>query len=405
MPASWAKAFWPTIALFRCTIMPVMLATRRLVGTRRLRLHAGVGVVEVAARAQGHDDLFERAVAGPLAQPVDRALDLSGAGLDGGEAVGHGHPQVVVAVDADHGAVDVRHALAEGLDDAVHVAGRGVADGVGDVDRRRPGGNRRLDHLAEEIGLGAARRPRARTRRRGNSPPPAAPPPPRDARSRRGPSSACARDGWRWWPGRRGSAAARRGRTASHARSMSSSRQRASPQIVAPRTAWAISQTALKSPGEAMGKPASITSTPNSTRAWAISIFSARFMLAPGDCSPSRSVVSKMMIRREGFVSCRSCSFLVMGKVFRCGFTKKPQGFFGLGVRLFSAWEYCANLTANGWLKPATTTAKGCAKGSRNASPVEQSQEQINCTRGMAACQGLFSASKAVAEPKIARRG
>ena len=77
--------------------------------------------------------------------------------------------------------------------------------------------------------------------------------------------------------------------------------------------------TASKSPGEAMGKPASITSTPNSTSAWAISIFSARFMLAPGDCSPSRSVVSKMMIRREGFVSCRSCSSLVMGRVLRNG--------------------------------------------------------------------------------------
>ena len=35
MPASWAKAFWPTMALFRCTWMPVMLATSRLVGTSR----------------------------------------------------------------------------------------------------------------------------------------------------------------------------------------------------------------------------------------------------------------------------------------------------------------------------------------------------------------------------------
>ena len=155
MPASWAKAFWPTIALFRCTIMPVMLATRRLVGTRRCVCTPRVGVIEVVAGAQGHDDLFERAVARPLAQAVDRALDLSRPGLDGGQAVGHGHPQVVVAVDADHGPVDVRHALAERLDHAVHVAGRGVADGVGDVHRRRPGGDRRLDHLAEEIGLGA----------------------------------------------------------------------------------------------------------------------------------------------------------------------------------------------------------------------------------------------------------
>ena len=35
-------------------------------------------------------------------------------------------------------------------------------------------------------------------------------------------------------------------------------------------------------------------------RAWAISSFSARFMLAPGDCSPSRKVVSKMIRRFVG---------------------------------------------------------------------------------------------------------
>ena len=44
----------------------------------------------------------------------------------------------------------------------------------------------------------------------------------------------------------------------------------------------AISRTASKSPGEAIGKPASIMSTPRSTSAWAISSFSCRFMLAPG---------------------------------------------------------------------------------------------------------------------------
>ena len=114
-----------------------------------------VGMIEIVAGPQGHDDLFQRAVAGPLAQAVDRALDLPGAGLDGGQAVGHGHAQVVVAMDADHGLVDVGHAVAERLDDVVHVAGRGVAHRVGNVDRRGPGGDGRFDHLAEEIGLGA----------------------------------------------------------------------------------------------------------------------------------------------------------------------------------------------------------------------------------------------------------
>jgi hypothetical protein len=44
-----------------------------------------------------------------------------------------------------------------------------------------------------------------------------------------------------------------------------------------------------------MGKPASITSTRIFSRALAMRTFSSRVMDAPGLCSPSRKVVSKMM--------------------------------------------------------------------------------------------------------------
>ena len=58
-----------------------------------------------------------------------------------------------------------------------------------------------------------------------------------------------------------------------------------------------------------MGKPASMMSTPNSTKAWAISIFSCRFMLAPGDCS----LVSQGRIEypnSSGFVHDANCPSL-----------------------------------------------------------------------------------------------
>ena len=67
----------------------------------------------------------------------------------------------------------------------------------------------------------------------------------------------------------------------------------------APRPARLTPWTASKSPGEATGKPASMTSTPRSRSARATSSFSSRFIDAPGDCSPSRSVVSKMMMRSD----------------------------------------------------------------------------------------------------------
>ena len=56
----------------------------------------------------------------------------------------------------------------------------------------------------------------------------------------------------------------------------------------------AILETASKSPSDAAGKPASITSTPSFSNCVASRIFSAVFMLAPGDCSPSLNVVSKI---------------------------------------------------------------------------------------------------------------
>ncbi len=77
------------------------------------------------------------------------------------------------------------------------------------------------------------------------------------------------------------------------ARSMSSDVQRASAATFtgnARLTAW----TASKSPVEAMGKPASMMSTPSSASLPAMRTFSLVVMLQPGACSPSRSVVSKM---------------------------------------------------------------------------------------------------------------
>src|ERR687885_1456168 len=46
-----------------------------------------------------------------------------------------------------------------------------------------------------------------------------------------------------------------------------------------------------------MGKPASITSTPRRASWWAISSFSGVLSEIPGDCSPSRRVVSKISTR------------------------------------------------------------------------------------------------------------
>ena len=76
---------------------------------------------------------------------------------------------------------------------------------------------------------------------------------------------------------------------------MSLGRQRDSTHRVVSRSSRAISAAASRSDCELAGKPVSITSTPSSASARAITSFCCGDMLQPGDCSPSRRVVSKIL--------------------------------------------------------------------------------------------------------------
>src|SRR5215208_1299335 len=93
--------------------------------------------------------------------------------------------------------------------------------------------------------------------------------------------------------------------TASQARRMSCSVVRQSAATVTSRHSAATALTAAKSPSEAMGKPASMMSTPSPCSLRARRIFSERFMEQPGDCSPSRNVVSKIFIRSRWVINNR----------------------------------------------------------------------------------------------------
>src|SRR5580693_9160289 len=95
------------------------------------------------------------------------------------------------------------------------------------------------------------------------------------------------------------------GASARAASSMSSVRQRASAAITGRRTARETCETASASAADAMGKPASMMSTPSASRARAIVTLSGTSIVNPGACSPSRRVVSKMTMRAESMlISC-----------------------------------------------------------------------------------------------------
>ena len=112
-------------------------------------------VEERVARLQRHHDFFERAVAGALADAVDRAFDLPRAGDDGRQAVGHRHAEIVVAVHRQADLVDAAHVLAQVAEQLGELIGHGVADRVGNVHRRRAGLDDGFDDLRQEVELGA----------------------------------------------------------------------------------------------------------------------------------------------------------------------------------------------------------------------------------------------------------
>ena len=88
----------------------------------------------VLAGLQGHHDLFQRGIARPLTQAVDSALDLPGSRRNGADGVGHRHAQIVMAVDGEDGLIGIRHLLSHIGDQLGHLAGHGIADGIGQVD-------------------------------------------------------------------------------------------------------------------------------------------------------------------------------------------------------------------------------------------------------------------------------
>ena len=100
---------------------------------------------------QRHHDLLERRVAGALADAVDRALHLTRAALDRRQRVGHRQAEIVVAVRAEDDLVGVRDALADAAEEVQHFVRRRVADGIGQIDRRRADLDDRLDDAAEEV--------------------------------------------------------------------------------------------------------------------------------------------------------------------------------------------------------------------------------------------------------------
>ncbi len=110
----------------------------------------------VSARADGHDDFFERRVAGALADAVDGGFHLACAILNACECVGDGESKIVVGMDTDRRAANVRDFGPDAVDERAVLFGDSVAGGVGNINHRGAGVDDGFEHFVEERGIGAA---------------------------------------------------------------------------------------------------------------------------------------------------------------------------------------------------------------------------------------------------------
>ncbi len=110
---------------------------------------------ELFVGAEGHDNFFERCVAGTFADAVDGHFGLTGAVDDAADGVGGGHAQVVVAVsgygDAVN-AVDVFHQIAYFR---AEIRRQAVAGSVGNIHNRSSGFDDGFDYSGEIFIVGA----------------------------------------------------------------------------------------------------------------------------------------------------------------------------------------------------------------------------------------------------------
>ncbi len=92
---------------------------------------------------------IEIGVAAAFADAVDGALHLHGAGVDGGQRIGHGQIAIVVAVDADR---DVEGCLS-GLGQLGDFLRHGAAVGVAQDDQTCAGFGRGANGLSGVVGI------------------------------------------------------------------------------------------------------------------------------------------------------------------------------------------------------------------------------------------------------------
>ena len=143
------------MALLGCTGTRVISANIWLEAIQLLAGDRGLVRIAVGAHPHGHDDFFQRCIAGALADAVDGALHLARTGLHSRERVRDRQAEVVVAVRGNSNFVDAGNFFTQGANEAAVFLRHGVTDGIGNIDGGGAGCDHRFDYLAEKRDVGA----------------------------------------------------------------------------------------------------------------------------------------------------------------------------------------------------------------------------------------------------------
>ncbi len=119
--------------------------------------HASFVSKAIGTNPHRHHNLFQRRVPGPLADAVNRALDLARSRGYCGQSIGNRHAQIVVAVRGNSYVLNSLYMLSNRGDQVGELGGNGVADGVGNIQRCGSCLDDRLQHATQEVRVGAGR--------------------------------------------------------------------------------------------------------------------------------------------------------------------------------------------------------------------------------------------------------
>ena len=128
------------------------LADHATSGQNLLCINANIQIEIIAASFNSHDDFFKRAIAGALAQAVDRAFNLPcTADFHACQRVRNGHAEIVMAMHGPHNFVRIGNAFTQVFDEITIQLRNGIADGVGHIDGRSALDNHRLNHATKKV--------------------------------------------------------------------------------------------------------------------------------------------------------------------------------------------------------------------------------------------------------------